>query len=131
MPYLPVRATSLLSDAPQESLETSRSVPTFLLVSIRSALLTNIKFGEGCLFFAMSIVKIRLQKVTLNFHRRNGPRCFERAFSSMRLEKWNRILGIICLLISILTSIKLYYQKASVRTDAGQMPDRCSFFNTV
>ena len=38
-----------------------------------------------------------------------------------RLEKWNRILGIICLLISILTSIKLYYQKASVRTDAGQM----------
>ena len=50
---------------------------------------------------------------------------------SLRLEKWNRILGIICLLISILTSIKLYYQKASVRTDAGQMPDRCSFFNTV
>ena len=49
----------------------------------------------------------------------------------LRLEKWNRILGIICLLISILTSIKLYYQKASVRTDAGQMPDRCSFFNTV
>ena len=32
----------------------------------------------GCLFFAMSIVKIRLQKVRLNFHRRNGPRCFER-----------------------------------------------------
>ena len=36
--------------------------------------------------------------------------------SNKRLEKWNRILGIICLLISILTSIKLYY-----RTDAGQM----------
>ena len=50
---------------------------------------------------------------------------------SLRLEKWNRILGIICLLISTLTRIKLYYQKASVRTDAGQMPDRCSFFNTV
>ena len=49
----------------------------------------------------------------------------------LRLEKWNRILGIICLLISTLTRIKLYYQKASVRTDAGQMPDRCSFFNTV
>ena len=49
----------------------------------------------------------------------------------LRLEKWNRISGIICLLISILTSIKLYYQKAAVRTDAGQMPDRCSFFNTV
>ena len=43
-----------------------------VLVSIRSALITNIKFGEafGCLFFAMSIVKIRLQKVRLNFHRR-------------------------------------------------------------
>ena len=45
----------------------------------------------------------------------------------LRLEKWNRILGIICLLISTLTRIKLYYQKASVRTedrcrtDAGQM----------
>ena len=39
------------------------------------------------------------------------------AVSRLRLEKWNRILGII----SILTSIKLYYQKASVRTDAGQM----------
>ena len=51
------------------TLETSRTV----LVSIRTALLTNIKFGEGCLFFAMSIVKIRLQKVRLNFHRRNGP----------------------------------------------------------
>ena len=51
-----------------------------ILVSIRTALLSNIKFGEGCegrLFFAMSIVKIRLQKVRLNFHRRNGPRCFE------------------------------------------------------
>ena len=41
------------------------------------------------LFFAMSIVKIRLKKVTLNFHRRNGPRCFERAslhgaYSSLR-----------------------------------------------
>ena len=35
----------------------------------------------------------------------------------VRLEKWNRILGIICLLISTLTSIKLYYQKASVRTE--------------
>ena len=55
----------------------------------------------------------------------------KRSAASQRLEKWNRILGIICLLISILTSIKLYYQKASVRTDAGQMPDRCSFFNTV
>ena len=44
-----------------------------MLVSIRSALLTNIKFDEG-----WSIVKIRLQKVRLNFHRRNGPRCFER-----------------------------------------------------
>ena len=63
------------------ALETSRTVPTFLLVSIRTALLTNIKFGEGCergcLFFAMSIVKIRLQKVTLNFHRRNGTRYFD------------------------------------------------------
>ena len=49
----------------------------------------------------------------------------------LRLEKWNRILGIICLLISILTSIKLYYQKASDRSDGGQMPVRCSFFNTV
>ena len=51
----------------------------------------------------------------------------QHTYSSKRLEKWNRILGIICLLISILTSIKLYYQKASVRcpdrcrTDAGQM----------
>ena len=51
-----------------------------ILVSIRTALLTNIKFGEGW-FFAMSIVKIRLQKVRLNFHRRNGPRCFERLSS--------------------------------------------------
>ena len=42
-----------------------------ILVSIRTALLTNIKFGEGCcLFFAMFIVKIRLHKVILNFHRR-------------------------------------------------------------
>ena len=31
----------------------------------------------------MSIVKIRLQKVTLNFHRRNGPRCFERELWAM------------------------------------------------
>jgi len=43
---------------------------------------------------------------------------FDQSISRERLEKWNRILGIICLLISILTSIKLYYQKASVRTDA-------------
>jgi len=41
-----------------------------ILVSIRTALLTNIKFGEGCLFFAMFIVKIRLHKAILNFHRR-------------------------------------------------------------
>ena len=46
-----------------------------MLVSIISALLTNIKFDEG-----WSIVKIRLQKVRLNFHRRNGPRCFESYF---------------------------------------------------
>ena len=41
----------------------------------------------------------------------------------VRLEKWNRILGIICLLISILTRIQLYYQKASVRSFAGQRTD--------
>ena len=35
----------------------------------------------GCLFFAMSIVKIRLHKVILKFHRRNGPRCFESALA--------------------------------------------------
>ena len=55
------------------ALETSRTVDDcshfLMLVSIRSALLTNIKFDEG-----WSIVKIRLQKVRLNFHRRNGPK---------------------------------------------------------
>ena len=48
----------------------------------------SIKYLSGCLFFAMSIVKIRLQKVRLNFHRRNGPRCFEREYAGVP-ECWS------------------------------------------